>query len=190
MDTNNERLLLLWRLYWHTLLKVGSIILSQMCKDWGKIWWRWQARGEEDNRERDDWMTSANRWTRVWARCGRRWRTGKPGALQSMGRQRVSQDVATEQQQDVWRLCAIILQRFYGSQLSVEVILSDVCVKLTLTHVPCYAPHLAQNTMRFISSLNFSLLCSTPNCKRASPAAQTVRNLPVTQGTQVWSLVG
>ena len=164
MDTNNVRLLLLWRLYWHTHLKVDSIILSHMCKDWGKIWWRWQARGEEDDRERDDWMTSANWWTCVWARSGRRWRTGKPDALQSMGWQRVSQDVATEQQQDVWRLCAIILQRFSGSQVSVEVILSDVCVKLTWTLWPMslVMPHILSR-IPWDSSVPWISLCSAPH---------------------------
>ena len=42
-----------------------------------------------DNRERDGWMASPTQWTWVWANSGRRWRTGKPGVLQSMGLQRV-----------------------------------------------------------------------------------------------------
>ena len=37
-------------------------------------------------------------WTWVWASSGRRWRTGKPGMLQSTESQRVRHDWATEQQ--------------------------------------------------------------------------------------------
>ena len=37
--------------------------------------------------------------TWVWTDSGRWWRTGKPGALQSMGSQRVKRDLTTEQQQ-------------------------------------------------------------------------------------------
>ena len=37
-------------------------------------------------------------WTWVWANSGRERRTGKPGVLQSMGWQRVGNDLATEQQ--------------------------------------------------------------------------------------------
>ena len=33
------------------------------------------------------WMASPTQWTWVWANCGRQWRTGKPGALQSIGSQ-------------------------------------------------------------------------------------------------------
>ena len=34
-------------------------------------------------------MASLTQWTQVWANSRRRWRTGKPGLLQSMGWQRV-----------------------------------------------------------------------------------------------------
>ena len=37
-----------------------------------------------------------------WANSSRRWRTGKPGMLQSMGSQRVWHHLATEQQQSNW----------------------------------------------------------------------------------------
>ena len=36
----------------------------------------------------DGWMASLIQWTWVWANSGRRWRTGKPGMLQSMGSQK------------------------------------------------------------------------------------------------------
>ena len=43
-------------------------------------------------RGRDDWMASPLQWTWVWASSRRRWRTGEPGMLQSMGSQRVRHD--------------------------------------------------------------------------------------------------
>ena len=62
-------------------------------------WERLKARGEGDDRGRDDWMASSTQWTWVWANSRRWWRTGKPGVLQSMGSQRVGHNLATEQQQ-------------------------------------------------------------------------------------------
>ena len=53
---------------------------------------------EGDNRRQDDWKTAPPQWTRVWASCGRSWRTGKQGVLQFMGLQRVGHDWATELQ--------------------------------------------------------------------------------------------
>ena len=50
--------------------------------------WCWEGLkvgGEGDDRGWDGWMASLIRWTWVWARFGRWWRTGKPGMLQSMG---------------------------------------------------------------------------------------------------------
>ena len=41
-------------------------------------------------------MASLTQWTWIWANPGRWWRKGKPGVLQSMGLQRVGQDLATE----------------------------------------------------------------------------------------------
>ena len=57
---------------------------------------RWRAGGEGDNRGWDGWMASPTQWTWVWASSGRWWRTGRPGALRSMGLQRVRHDWATE----------------------------------------------------------------------------------------------
>ena len=59
-------------------------------------WERLKAGGKGDDRGWDDWMTSLNRWTWVWASSRRWWRTGSPGVLQSMGLQRVRPDWATE----------------------------------------------------------------------------------------------
>ena len=44
----------------------------------------------------DGWTASPTRWTWVSASVGSWWWTGKPGALQSMGSQRVRHDWATE----------------------------------------------------------------------------------------------
>ena len=56
--------------------------------------------GEGDDRGWDGWIASPTQWTWVWASSRRWWRTEKPGGLQSMGKQRVRHDWATEQQQD------------------------------------------------------------------------------------------
>ena len=42
------------------------------------------------------WMASLTWWTGVWVNSGSWWRTGRPGALQFMGSQRVGHDWATE----------------------------------------------------------------------------------------------
>ena len=67
--------------------------------------WCWEilrAGREGDNRGWDGWMVSPTQWTWVWASSGRRWRTGNPGMLQSMGSQRVRHNWATELQQPLW----------------------------------------------------------------------------------------
>ena len=74
------------------MLNWNSKTLPTWCEElthWEKPWcWkRW-----------DGWMASLTQWTWVWANCGRKWRTGKPGVLQSMGLQRVGHDWMTEQQ--------------------------------------------------------------------------------------------
>ena len=46
-------------------------------------------------------MPSLTQWTWVWTNSRRKWRTGKPGMLQSMGLKRVGHDLATEQQYEL-----------------------------------------------------------------------------------------
>ena len=58
-------------------------------------WERLKAGGNGNDRIWDGWMASPTRWTWVWASSGSWWRTGKLGALQSMGSQRVRHDWAT-----------------------------------------------------------------------------------------------
>ena len=63
-------------------------VKSQLIGCWKKL----RTGGEVGDREWDDWMASLTQWTWIWAGCGRWWRTGKPGVLQSMGSQRVRHD--------------------------------------------------------------------------------------------------
>ena len=69
-------------------------------------WERWMAGGEGDDRGWDGWMASPTQWTWVWA-SSRRWRTGKPGVLQSTVKKR--HDWATEKQKSTnsWRLITL-----------------------------------------------------------------------------------
>ena len=60
---------------------------------------RLRAGGEGGDRGWDGWIASPTQWSWVWAKSARSWRTGKPGALQPMGLQRVGYNLATEQQQ-------------------------------------------------------------------------------------------
>ena len=55
-----------------------------------------RAGGEGDDRGWDGWMVSLTQWTWVWTSSRSWWWTGRPGALQSMGSQRVGHDWATE----------------------------------------------------------------------------------------------
>ena len=50
-------------------------------------------------------LASLTQWTWIWANCGRQWRIGKPGMLQSMGSQRVGHNLVTEQQQCLQFAC-------------------------------------------------------------------------------------
>ena len=61
-------------------------------------WDRLKARGEGDDRGWDGWMASPTQWTWIWASSGSWWWTGKPGALQFMGSQRVGHDWMTKQE--------------------------------------------------------------------------------------------
>jgi len=60
-----------------------------MCCFYWKRPWRWERSraGKGDDRGWDGWMASPTQRTWVWTNSRRRWRTGKPGMLQSMGLQ-------------------------------------------------------------------------------------------------------
>ena len=78
----------------HLMQRADSLEKTLML---GKI----EGRRRRGNRGWDGWMVSLTQWTWVWANSGRQWKTGKPGALQTMGWQRVGHDLATEQQLNV-----------------------------------------------------------------------------------------
>ena len=61
-----------------------------------RCWERLKAGGEGDGRGWDSWTASPTQWTWVWVNSGSWWRTGRPGALQPMGSQRVGHDRSTE----------------------------------------------------------------------------------------------
>ena len=58
--------------------------------------WRQRLKVEGDGRGWDGWRASLTPWTWVWASSGRRWWTGRPGVLLSMGSQSVRHDWVTE----------------------------------------------------------------------------------------------
>ena len=84
-----------------------GLMMKLKLQCFGHLMWRANSlekdsdAGKEQRQEekrmtgQDGWMASRTQWTWVWASSGRRWRTGKPGVLQSMGLQRVG---ATAQQ--------------------------------------------------------------------------------------------
>ena len=154
--------------------KVDFIILSQMCKDWGKIWAWWRARGDKDDRERDDRMASPRRWPWVRAHCGRRWRTGKPGA--PTGWRRGRQDCAAGERQGGERLRRHSSKVLWRPDVS-EVILADIWAKRTRILwptplvMPCICPehHAIHPFLEFL----FALLCFC--CWGASAVSKSVR---------------
>ena len=60
-----------------------------------------EGRRSRGDRGWDGWVASLIQWAWVWANSRRWWGTKRPGVLQSMGSQRVGNDLATEQQQSV-----------------------------------------------------------------------------------------
>ena len=59
-------------------------------------WERLKAGGKGDDRGWEGWMALLTPWTRVWVNPRSWWWTGTPGALQSVGSQRVGHDWVTE----------------------------------------------------------------------------------------------
>ena len=74
-------------------------------------WERLRAEGKEGIRGWGDWTASLMQWTWTWANSGRRWETGRPSVLRSMGSQHVGHDWATEQHNDLNKhLCKEVTQ--------------------------------------------------------------------------------
>ena len=89
------------------MLKLNSNTLVTLCEELTHLkrpwfWERLKAGGEGDDRGWDGWMTSPTRRTWVWVGSGSWWWTGRPGVLQSMGSQRVRQNLGTKEQQQQW----------------------------------------------------------------------------------------
>ena len=82
----------------------NSYTLAIWCEE-PTLWkrpWGWEglrAGGEGGDRGWDSWRASLTQWTWIWGNSRRQQRTGKLGGLQSMGSQRVRQNLATEQEQ-------------------------------------------------------------------------------------------
>ena len=93
--------------------------------DAGKDW-------EGDNRGWDGWMASLIQWTSVWT-SSRRWRTGKPGVLQSIGLQRVRHNWATEQQQQ--KVACVVSDRT-RTQTWMLWLYSSISFHWTVPHIP------------------------------------------------------
>ena len=74
-------------------------------KDWGEK--------DKEETEWDVWIASLTQWTWVWAKSSRWWRSGKPGMLQSMGSQRVRDNLVTKQQQILLLPCLLFMFSFY-----------------------------------------------------------------------------
>ena len=90
--------------------------------------------GEGDNQGWDGWMASLTRWTWVWASSGHWWWTGKPGAQQSIGLQRVRHNWVTTE-----LTCQTV--QCYSVQFSCSV-MSDSFRPHGLQHIrlPCPSP--------------------------------------------------
>ena len=94
----------LW--YWRRLLRVpwtasraNQSILKDINPDYSLevlMLRKTERRGWQRMRQLDG-ITDSTQWS--WANSGRQWKTGKLGMLQSMGLQRVGDDLATEQEQ-------------------------------------------------------------------------------------------
>ena len=61
-------------------------------------WKRMKAKEEGSSRGWDGWIASPTQWALIWANYRELW-TEEPGTLQSMGSQRIGQDLGNEQQQ-------------------------------------------------------------------------------------------
>ena len=73
-----------------------TLLWCEELTHWKSLWcWeRLKAGGEGDDRGWDGWMASPTQWTWTWVNSRSWWWTGKPGVLQSMGSQRVRQDLS------------------------------------------------------------------------------------------------
>ena len=104
-------------------------------RDAGEDWGQEEKSGD---RGWDGWMASLTQWTGIWANSRRWWRTGKPGVLQSIGLQKIRQNLVTEQQKQCGRagkeqipnLGSLALKTYLNSATSSQQkVFSPHCVK-------------------------------------------------------------
>ena len=81
-----ERLMLKMKLQYFGHLMRTAVSLEKILM-LGKI----EGRRKGHDRGWDGWLASSTQWTRIWANSRREWRTGKPGMLQSMRSQSLTQ---------------------------------------------------------------------------------------------------
>ena len=93
LTLSTRRLKLKLQYFGHLMRRADSLE-----KTW--CWERLKTGREGDDRGGDGWLVSPTQWTWVWASSGRWWRTRKPGVLQSMGSQRVRDNLRTEKLRD------------------------------------------------------------------------------------------
>ena len=90
------------------MLKLKLQYLATWCEELTRLkrpwcWERLKVGGEGDDRGLDGWMALPTQWTWVWVNSRCWWWTLKPGMLQSLGSQRVRNDLAMNQQiNNVW----------------------------------------------------------------------------------------
>ena len=106
----------------------NSNTLATWCEElthWKRPWcWeRLKAGGERDDRGWDGWMASRTRWTWIGESSRSWWWTGKPGVLQSMGRQRVEHTEQLSQTDSIRKYVIFqkILQNYLTASESLHV---------------------------------------------------------------------
>ena len=95
----------------------NSNTLATWCEEtaqWKRPWcWeRLKGGGERDDRGWDGWIASLTWWTWVWVGSRSWWQTRKPGAVQSMGLQRVGYDRVTDLN---WEIFIVNSEKNQGS---------------------------------------------------------------------------
>ena len=83
------------------MLKLKSNTLATLCEELTHLkrpccWERLKVGRERDDSGWDGWTASPTQWTWIWVSSGSWWWTGRPGALQSMGLQRIRHNWVTE----------------------------------------------------------------------------------------------
>ena len=121
-----------------------------------------QRQEEKGTTAWDGWITSTTRWIWVWAISESWWWTGKPGALQSMGWQRVQHNWATEltDHLDLLNWVFFKVLQTYCQRLSKRMPKSILChrvdlyVRKRLLSLEVTFPKFAESWVNHMSSFN------------------------------------